>query len=108
MSFWTWKAADLTDLERNLTTVEKLAPGCGRVLGCYMWDYGQKAPMPLHLMQQQCELALSWLKEGRIEGIIFLASCICDLDLEAVEWTRRWIAEVGDESIRKGRGGQTR
>ena len=40
-----------------------------------------------------------WLRQGRIEGMIFLASCICDLELEAVEWTRRWIAEVGGESV---------
>lgn len=24
---------------------------------------------------------------------------IFDLELEAVEWTRRWIAEVGEESV---------
>jgi len=36
---------------------------------------------------------------GRIEGMIFLASCICDLPLDAVEWSRRWIAKVGDEPL---------
>jgi hypothetical protein len=50
--------------------------------------------MPLELMQKQCEIGLRWLREGRIEGMIFLASCICDIELETVEWTRRWIAEV--------------
>ncbi len=50
-------------------------------------------------MKHQCELSLQWLKQRRIEGLIFLASCICDLELEAVEWTRRWIAEVGDQPI---------
>jgi hypothetical protein len=39
------------------------------------------------------------LREGKIEGMIFLASNICDLDLETVEWTRRWIADVGDQSL---------
>ena len=64
-----------------------------------MWDYGQKKPMPVHRMQQQCEIGLRWLKEARIEGMIFLASCICDLNLEAVEWTREWIASVADEEL---------
>ena len=64
-----------------------------------MWDYGQKAPMPLESMKQQCELGLRWLREGRIEGMIFLASCICDLELEAVEWTRTWIASVADQAL---------
>jgi len=48
--------------------------------------------MPLDAMARQCELGLRWLHEGRIEGMIFLASCICDLKLETVEWARNWIA----------------
>ncbi len=99
VTFWTWAPAELADLDRNLTAVEKLAPRAGKVLGCYMWDYEAHRPMPLDAMKLQCELGLRWLREKRIEGLIFLASCICDLDLEAVEWTRRWIAEVGDQPL---------
>ncbi len=99
VSFWTWNAPNLENLERNFDIVEKLAPNRAKILGCYMWDYGANCPMPLDLLEMQCDIGLSWLKEGRIEGMIFLASCICDLDLEAVEWTRKWIAEVGDEQI---------
>jgi len=50
-------------------------------------------------MEHQCELGLKWLREGNIEGMILLASCICDLDLEAVEWTREWVATVGGEEL---------
>jgi len=99
VTFWTWKAEDLEHLERDFEAVEALAQSCGKVLGCYMWDYGTKQPMPVEWMKRQCETGLRWLREGRIEGMIFLASCICDLDLEAVEWTRRWIAEVGDQAL---------
>ncbi len=56
--------------------------------------------MPLDLMKKQCELGRKWLKEGRIEGMIFLASNVCDLELETVEWTRKWIAEVGRQQVR--------
>ena len=103
MSFWTWDAGKLKELQRNFEKVEAIAPKCRKVLGCYMWDYGKKKPMPLDLMQHQCRLGLEWLNAGRIDGMIFLASCICDLELEAVEWTRRWIAEIGDEPIDKNR-----
>ena len=99
VTFWTWKAEDLEHLEHDFEVVEALAPSCGKVLGCYMWDYGIKQPMPVERMKEQCEIGLRWLTEGRIEGMVFLASCICDLDLEAVEWTRRWIAEVGDQAL---------
>jgi hypothetical protein len=98
VSFWTWDSEKLRGLEGNLARLEKLAPRRGRVLGCYLWDYGRKKPMPLDLMRHQCELGLRWLRQGRIEGMIFLASCLCDLELEAVEWTRNWIAQMGEKS----------
>jgi len=99
VTYWTWEARDLEGLEGDFARVEELAPAAGKLLGCYMWDYGGKAPMPVDLMERQCELGLEWLRQGRIEGMVFLASCICDLELEAVEWTRQWIARVADEPL---------
>ncbi|MBI2441209.1 MAG: hypothetical protein HYV35_07560 [Lentisphaerae bacterium] len=99
VTFWTWKAEDLPRLEQNFALAEAVAPSCGKLLGCYMWDYGAKRPMPVNLMQKQCEQGLQWLQEGRIEGMIFLASCICDLGLETVEWTRQWVAQVGGRPL---------
>jgi hypothetical protein len=100
VTLWTWQARDLERLETNFAAAEELAAGRKLMLGCYMWDYGKDgAPMPIELMEHQCRLGLEWLKQGRIEGMIFLASCICDLGLDAVEWTRRWIATVGDRPL---------
>ena len=99
VSLWTWEAPELKDLEANFARCESLTPHSRKLLGLYMYDYGLRLPMPLEAMQMQCETALDWLRGGRIEGMIFLASCICDLDLETVEWTRNWIAEVGDEEL---------
>jgi hypothetical protein len=99
VSFWAWDSDKLTALEGNLERLEQVAALCGRVLGCYLWDYGKKKPMPLDLVRHQCGLGLRWLRQGRIEGMIFLASCLCDLELEAVEWTRNWIATMGDQRI---------
>jgi len=51
-------------------------PGKRTLLGLYMWDFGTRRPMPLDRMKKQCALALKWLQEGRIEGMIFLATSI--------------------------------
>ena len=99
ISLWTWQSENLTDLGKNLAKLEGMAPGKRIWLGCYMWDFGNRKPMPLKRMQRQCELGLKWLRESRIDGMIFLAANICDLDLETVEWTRQWIAEVGAEPL---------
>jgi len=100
ISLWTWNAPDLKDLDTNFSRLEAIAPKNSKLLGLYMWDYGLHQPMPLDLMEKQCETALKWLQEGRIDGMIFLASCICDLDLDAVEWAREWISKVGDLAVR--------
>lgn len=97
VTFWTWQAKEIENLEQNFERAEKLSPSCRKVLGCYMYDYGEGKPMPVSLMEKQCQLGLQWLRQGRIEGMIFLCSCICDLGLEAVEWTREWIQEVGEK-----------
>lgn len=99
ISLWTWESKDLAQLEENFGKLKALAPAKRIRLGCYMWDFGAKKPMPLAEMRKQCEFGLSRLRAGEIEGMIFLASNICDLDLEAVEWSRHWIAEVGSEPL---------
>ncbi len=95
ISLWTWKSEDLKDLEANLAALKKMVPDKRLLLGCYLWDFGNQKPMPLERLEKQCELGLRWLLEGRIEGIIFLATNLADLNLEAVEWARAWIERVG-------------
>ncbi len=99
INFWTSNAAELPELEHNFAHLEQLYPDIPKIQGLYMWDFGEKQPMPVDMMQHQCELGLKWLQEGRIEGMLFIASCVADLELDAVEWTREWIAEVGDRPI---------
>jgi len=99
ITLWTWKSEDLKDLEKNFERLEKMAPDKGKLLGMYMWDYGNKGHMPVELMKKQCRLGLQWLREKRLEGLIFLGSAVADIELKAVEWSRRWIAEVGEEKV---------
>lgn len=99
ISLWTWQSEGLKELEARFAKLERLAPGKEILLGCYMWDFSVGKPMPVDRMRKQCEFGLERLKEGRIVGMIFLATNICDLNLETVEWTRRWIAEVGEQRL---------
>jgi hypothetical protein len=99
VTYWTWHAKDIEGLEEGFAQAEEAAPHARKVLGCYMWDYGDHRPMPIAMMEKQCALGLEWLRKKRIDGMIFLASCICDLGLETVEWTRNWIRQVGDTEI---------
>lgn len=97
--FGIWNAPNLPRIETHLAKLEKIAPQKRTVMLCYLWDYAARRPMPLELLQAQCETGLRWLQEGRIDGVAFWATCICDLGLETVEWTRNWIARVGDQPV---------
>ena len=96
---WTWRPADLKDLESNLTALEQLVPGKPIYQGCYMYDFDACRPLAVEVMKQQAEAGLKWLQAGRIRGMIFLATPNVDVGLEAVDWTRQWIADVGDARL---------
>lgn len=97
--FWTWRARDLENLEGNFAAYRKLAPARRTLLGIYMWDFGDKKPIPIPLMEHQCRLGLQWLQRGEIEGLIFHCTPLCDMKLEAVEWSKDWIAHHANETV---------
>ena len=101
LTLWTGDPAELVNLEANLEKVEALVPNSRKMLGCYVVHYGKKQGTPVPAMKLQCETGLRWLQEGRIEGIIFLGNTTLDLGFESVEWTRRWIQEVGDTRLKQ-------
>jgi hypothetical protein len=94
ITLWSWTAEELAQTPERLGRLRELAPHTPILLGCYMWDYGNKREMPLDAMRAQCEAGAALVETGQVEGLIFLASCICDLNLPAVEWTRRWIRNL--------------
>jgi len=99
ITLWTGRPADLENLESNLKKVEAAVPKARKMLGCYVVDYGRKEGIPVPSMQLQCETGLRWLKERRIEGMIFLGNTTMDLGFESVEWTRQWIEKVGSTKL---------
>jgi hypothetical protein len=99
VAMWTWRSEDLENLEANLEMLRCVVHPKPILLGCYLFDYGDNKQMTVDRMKRQCELGLEWLHEGKIEGMIFLASNVCDMGLPAVEWTRKWITSVGRQEI---------
>jgi hypothetical protein len=99
ITLWTGKPADLASLESNLKKAEEAAPKARKMLGCYVVDYGRKQGIPVPSMKLQCETGLRWLRERRIEGMIFLGNTTMDLGFESVEWTRQWIEKVGSTRL---------
>ena len=51
-------------------------------------------PVPLDLMEMQCNVALKLLREGRIDGIIIEANSVMGIGLPSEKWLREWIESV--------------
>ena len=99
ITLWTWKASDLLNLDSNLKKCVEKTNGKRHLAGCYMWNYGEGKPLTMDQMKYQLDKYHHWLINGKIEGVIFCSNNIADLGLEAVEYTRKWITEVGNEKI---------
>jgi len=93
ITYWIWKSEGINELEDCFNKFCKIVPNKRKLLGIYMWDYGNGKEMPLELFIKECKTGLRWLNEGKIEGIIFLASCIVDLGLPTVEWVKKILKE---------------
>ena len=100
LTLWTWNSKELPQLEESLAALEAVAAkNCRIALGMYLWDFPNARPVPLELMQHQCELGLKWLKEKRVHELVFLANTVLDVGLPSAEFSRNWIAKVGRQPV---------
>jgi hypothetical protein len=100
LTLWTWNSDEIPELEANLAALEKLAAKKARIaLGLYLWDFHNRKPVPVELMERQCELGLKWLREGRVSDLIFLANTMLDVGMPSAEFARDWIKRRGGEKL---------
>ncbi|WP_143072866.1 hypothetical protein [Parapedobacter indicus] len=95
LTMWEWKGSNLKDLDHNIEKFVNKTPGKRRLMGCYLWNFGEKMPMTVDQMAHQLEVCHRWIKRGDIEGIVFCANTVVDIGLESVEFTRNWISKHG-------------
>ncbi|MCM8819070.1 MAG: hypothetical protein NC915_06325 [Candidatus Omnitrophica bacterium] len=94
ITYWIWKSEGINEIESCFKKFCDIFGEKRKALGIYMWDYGNSKEMPIDLFIKEVEIGQKWIKEGKIEGIIFLASCIVDLGLPTVEWLKKWISSL--------------
>ncbi len=99
ITLWTWNGSDLPGIDSNVRKLIGKTPGKRRLIGVYMWNYGERKPLSMDQMKFQLDRCYHWLKEGSVEGLVFCSNAIADLGLDTVEYTRKWILEIGNERI---------
>ena len=99
ITFWNWNSRELAQAEKNLERVIALTPSKEHLAGCYLYNYGDSRPLTCDEMAFQLEIYYRFLKEGRIQGVIACANTVADVELDAVDYFRSWLAEHGDEPL---------
>ena len=94
---WTWTARNLKELPATLANMRRLAGNKSILLGIYLWDFGgPHVEISEANMKLQLDFALEKWKTHEIDGVIFLATSICNRDFAAVRMARQWVRDNGD------------
>ncbi len=99
ITLWTWQGANLANIDRNIAQLCLMTTGKRRLAGCYLWNYGECKPLTTAQMELQCSKYYEWIKKGDLDGIIFCSNTLADIGIEAAEWVKTWIRQVGDEEV---------
>lgn len=105
VTYWTWVGKDLSLFDANFAKLKQVAKGKRIMLGCYLYDYGKakktgvKQELTVEDMRFQLERYAQTVRDGEAEGIILLSNTVADLGFEAVEYTKQWLQEHGDEPV---------
>ncbi|MBR6727064.1 MAG: hypothetical protein IKM08_02620 [Clostridia bacterium] len=94
MVLWTWSSEELPLMEERFARIEKNYPDHKKLVDIYIYDFPNHRPVPKELMEHQCETALKWLREGRIDGLVIEANSTMGVGFESELWLRRWIESV--------------
>ncbi|MBR6766593.1 MAG: hypothetical protein IKM02_01445, partial [Clostridia bacterium] len=94
ISMWTWNCEELPQIKERFETLERTFPKHKKFQGVYFYDYPTRKPVPIELMELQCEYGLELLKQGRSDGMIFCANSVMGVGLPSEKWLTEWIDKV--------------
>jgi len=92
ITLWVRDSKDLTNLDRHVDRCREIFPDKPLVLGCYLWDFPTKSPMPLGLLKLQWERVLRHVGGRKIDGYAILGTYLIDSAPEQARWVRDFIA----------------
>ena len=96
---WTWSEKDVHLIPQKYEAFKKLTAGKRRMIGCYLWNFGQKKPATGDAVKWQLDWYRERLLDGEIEGIVLHTNTMADLDLESYDVALQWMKEHGDEEL---------
>ena len=96
---WTWCEKNIHWVPKKFEAFKKLTEGKRRMIGCYLWNFGEKKPATAEAVKWQLDWYRERLLAGEIEGVVLHTNTMADLDYEAYDAATAWMEEHGDEEI---------
>ena len=100
ITLWTWSGKDLAILDERLLKLRKmLRKEQQAIAGCYLWDYGTKAPLTKEMMAHQCDVFAKRLADRTISDVIVCSNCVLGVGIDSEKYMAEWIARNGETEI---------
>ena len=96
---WTWKESDLVLFERKYAWFHAHTEGKKRLLGLYVYNFGEKKQADPDKVLWQLERYSELVKRGEVDGIVFHTNAMADCDYPAFRVVHDWMLEHGDDEV---------
>ncbi len=93
VTMWTWNEKNvMSQFEEKYEIFKKMTAGKKKMLGLYLYDFGDKRQATGETVTWQLNRYSELLKAGEVEGIILHTNTMADLDYEAYDAALEWLA----------------
>ena len=99
VTFWFWNESEIEFYEERINDFFEQTKGIRRMIGCYLYNFGDEIPSNIEPTIYQLEKALEYLKEGMFEGLIMHTNCVLDIGHEVPNVAKNWLAMHLDDEI---------
>ena len=96
---WTWRESWVPLINEKFEVFKELTPNNRRMLGCYLWNFGERRPATRDAVLWQLDRYREILYSGEAEGVVLHTNTMADLDLDAYDAVIEWLEKHGDEII---------
>ncbi len=92
VTLWIWKQENIVQMPEYVDQCRRLFPGKSIVMGVYLRDYTQVAPVPVDLVRKQMEGIATLVEKGMLSGYSILAAVLIDGHRPQADAVRDFIA----------------
>ncbi|NLA74601.1 MAG: hypothetical protein GX846_03875 [Deltaproteobacteria bacterium] len=96
---WTWRESDVVLFEEKFKLFKEMTANKRRMLGLYLWNFGEHKEATAKAVQWQFERYHQLLLDGEVEGIVLHTNTMADLDYVAYDVALEWMAKYGDNKL---------